>query len=183
MKKFSINCTGSNVEDAMAKIGELSELNAKQKNCLTLLTEEMFSMMSNVLDNKEATFSIEKEENVWTLSMTINALVTMSARQEYLSLATDGKNLAHKGLKGLLNAFIDALSGAGAGIAVPNGMIGETVDYVQLWQMSQYIDQLPDSEKEEAWDGLEKSIIANFADDVMVGVTENKVQVIVKKTF
>ena len=183
MKKFSIKCTGSNVEEAMAQIGELNDLSVKQKNCLTLLTEELFSMMSNVLDNKEATFAIAKENNSWTLTMTINTLVTPMAKQEYLSLASDGKNLAHKGLKGMLNAFLDLLAGGDAGAVVPNAMIGDTVDYVQMWQMSQFLEQLSEAEKNKAWDGLEKSIIANFADDVFVGVTDNKVKIVVTKTF
>lgn len=184
MKKFSIKCTGSNVEEAMNQIGELTDLDAKQKNCLRLLTEEMFSMMSSVLSNKEATFSIAKEDREWTLTLTINTFVSPLAKQEYLSAATDGKNLAHKGLKGMFTAFLEFISGGdAAGAVAPNAIVGDTADYVQMWQMSQYLEQLSEAEKKNAWDGMEKSIIANFADDVLVGVTDNKAKMVVKKAF
>jgi len=184
MKKFSIKCTGSNVEEAMAQIGELNELDQKQQNCLRLLTEEMFSMMSTVLSNKEATFAIAKEEKEWTLTLAIETFVSPKAKQEYLSVATDGKNLAHKGLKGAFTAFLEIISGGDAsGAIAPSSMVGDTVDYVQMWQMSQYLNQLSEEERKNAWDGMEKSIIANFADDVLVGVTDNKVKMVVKKAF
>ena len=184
MKKFSIKCTGSNVEEAMNQIGELSGLDPKQKNCLTLLTEEMFSMMSTVLANKEATFAIAKEDETWTLTMIINTYVDLTAKRELLSMATDGKNLAHKGLKGAMTAFLELISGGdAAAVITPNAMVGDTVDYVQMWQMSQYLTGLSDADRAKAWDGLEKSIIANFADDVFVGVTDNRVKMVVTKKF
>jgi len=184
MKKFSIKCTGSNVEEAMNQIGELSDLDQKNQNCLRLLTEEMFSMMSSVLSNKEATFAIAKEGDEWTLTLTIDTYVSPVAKQEYLSASTDGKNLAHKGLKGMLTAFLEFISGGDAAAAVaPASLAGDSADYVQMWQMSQYLNQLSEAERKNAWDGMEKSIIANFADDVMVSVTDNKVKMIVKKRF
>lgn len=178
MKKFSIKCTGSNMEEALKQISELSDLTLPQRNCLSLLTEEMFSMMSNVLSNKEATFAIAKEDKLWTLTMAIDTFVDLNAREKYLSLASDGKNLSHKGLKGLLNAFFDALAVADAA-----GAAGAVSDFAPSWQMSQYLNNLTENDRAEAWDGLERSIIANFADDVLVGVTDNKVKVIVKKSF
>jgi hypothetical protein len=39
------------------------------------------------------------------------------------------------------------------------------------------------TEKSEEWDELEKSVIANMADDVTVSVTGRKVDIIVKKGF
>lgn len=38
-------------------------------------------------------------------------------------------------------------------------------------------------EKGEAWDELEKSIIANISDDVIVSIHEKKVEIVIKKTF
>ena len=38
-------------------------------------------------------------------------------------------------------------------------------------------------ENKEAWDELEKSIIANLADDVLVGVRKDKVEILIIKKF
>jgi len=181
MDKFSIKCTGCNVEEAMAQIGELSGLDKKQQNCLCLLTEEMFSMMNTVLENKEAVFAIAKEDDVWTLTMKIYTHISPRAREEYLSMATDGMNLAYRGLKGLFTAFVDAMANADmASMTMNSGFDGLTMDCFPTWQMSQYLMTLSEEDKDKAWDGLEKSIIANFADDVLVGVTEEMVKVVVK---
>ena len=49
--------------------------------------------------------------------------------------------------------------------------------------MNYYMNAVPHEESKKVWDGLEKSIIANFADDVIVGVKYNCVDVKITKTF
>ena len=50
-----------------------------------------------------------------------------------------------------------------------------------------YKNQVKDNKNnlalEEAWDELEKSIIANIADDIQVGVNANQVEIVVIKEF
>ena len=54
------------------------------------------------------------------------------------------------------------------------------------WSLAKYragIDAAKDSDKnaEEAWDELEKSIVANIADDVRVGVKGDAVELVIEK--
>ncbi|MBQ7570075.1 MAG: hypothetical protein IJT22_04015, partial [Synergistaceae bacterium] len=55
------------------------------------------------------------------------------------------------------------------------------------WSMSKYKNQVKDNKNnlawEEAWDELEKSIIANIADDIQVGVNASQVEIVVIKEF
>ncbi|MCR5142759.1 MAG: hypothetical protein K6C68_09575 [Ruminococcus sp.] len=55
------------------------------------------------------------------------------------------------------------------------------------WSLMNYINAFDREEEKqnrsEAWDELEKSIIANLADDVVVGVLNGKVDIVVKKKF
>ena len=55
------------------------------------------------------------------------------------------------------------------------------------WSLLDYRNNLQSSEsfenKEDNWDELEKSIIANIADDVIVGVIGRKIDIIIKKKF
>lgn len=53
------------------------------------------------------------------------------------------------------------------GMSVPGG------EYAYMWTLSQYIESAPKEKIKSKWDGMEKSIIANFADDVSIGVRNN----------
>ena len=44
-----------------------------------------------------------------------------------------------------------------------------------LWSMEQYKAALDGEEQKEAWDELEKSIVANIADDAVVGVKKDRI--------
>ena len=56
--------------------------------------------------------------------------------------------------------------------------------YSLQWSLRYYAQNVKkDAENKEAWDELEKSVIANLADDVIVGVKGNQVDIIVRKEF
>lgn len=42
---------------------------------------------------------------------------------------------------------------------------------------------MEDTAAEEAWDELEKSIVAKLADDVQVGIRSGKVELVIRKRF
>ena len=54
-------------------------------------------------------------------------------------------------------------------------------DYSYLWTLEQYRNSVNTEEQAEAWDELEKSVIASVADDVIVGVKGNRVDVVIVK--
>jgi len=51
-----------------------------------------------------------------------------------------------------------------------------------VWSLEKYSEEAKKAQG-EPWDELEKSIIANIADDVLVGVQGKRVDIIVKKAF
>jgi hypothetical protein len=56
------------------------------------------------------------------------------------------------------------------------------------WSLQKYRDSVEEAKEDseiaaEAWDELEKSIIANIADDVQVGIMKDTVELIVYKSF
>lgn len=68
----------------------------------------------------------------------------------------------------------------------PTGMRVENMDY--MWSMNQYrtaVDQnrFADSKAEEAWDELEKSIVASIADEVKVHIVGSSVEITIIETF
>jgi hypothetical protein len=59
------------------------------------------------------------------------------------------------------------------------------VHYTYAWTLDYYVKQQKEgtAESGEAWDQIEKSIVAKLADDVIVGVRGKKVEIVIKKEF
>ena len=51
---------------------------------------------------------------------------------------------------------------------------------IGVWSLNRFKENAGDSAKEE-WDELEKSVIANIADDVEIGISGNTVEMVVYK--
>ena len=56
------------------------------------------------------------------------------------------------------------------------------------WSMSTYVSRVRSrlgelAEADEAWDELEKSIVANLADEVTVNIVGNAVKIVITKAF
>ncbi|MBQ6123248.1 MAG: hypothetical protein IJI59_16145, partial [Clostridia bacterium] len=61
-------------------------------------------------------------------------------------------------------------------------------DMLTIWTLQTYRNDLnlarADSDNaEEAWDELEKSIVAKLADDIVVGVKGDRIDLVISKTF
>jgi len=183
MSDIKLTVKNIKVENALAQIDAFPGLETKRRNCLRLLTEEMFSMMENVLNHKEATFKLTCDGNEYSLSLLADVEVSEKNKETYMSISTDGKNTAHKGIIGKMTALVESLSNVGpyypmVGLAT----LADTPSYSYLWSMTQYLEENKE-EDDDNWDGLEKSIIANFADDVLIGVLSNKLEMKIKKSF
>ena len=69
------------------------------------------------------------------------------------------------------------------------GMMGAVdagmTEAIYSWSMQKYRNEVESKRTEypDVWDELEKSIIANLADEVSVGVTKNGVELTVQKKF
>ena len=113
-------------------------------------------------------------------------------KDELIGIAKNKKNAAVVGIVGKIrdaieNMILDedrmqalALSthsmGAGTGYS-------EGVDYAYLWKLEEYRNSVKKEEQAEAWDELEKSVIASVADDVIVGVKGKNAEIVIIKKF
>ena len=53
-----------------------------------------------------------------------------------------------------------------------------------MWSFNQYKSYVMESgTKKEAWDELEKSIVARLADEVKIGVTSRNVEMVIYKKY
>lgn len=176
-------------------------LGKKETMHLRLLAEEMLGMARQITDNTEADFWVESQARNYQLHLLAYPLVTGNMRKELLSVATSGKNAAAKGVMGKIRDIIDrALAKQevrdcpdyyAEGLTLPVEMYADPSQYaatmgVMMWSMNKYKVEAADKRTQnngDAWDELEKSIVANIADEIEIAIKGDQVEMIVYKQF
>lgn len=174
------------IENVFEKIEHIASKNGllpRDANVLRLLGEEMFSMTMNLTENTECTFSIWNSEKQFELRLRAEAKISPESKKNFVSVSSRKENVLAKGLMGKIRSvFEDCLYDVGNSSYVP--FLNDPIEgYSQVWVMSEYmIHTSPDKLKED-WDGLERSILINVADDIIIGVDSGIVEMTVKKSF
>ena len=196
--KVKVNNTGSGMPEALSLSEEAAGLlNLSMKDSLRarLLAEETLSMVRTVAGTFSADFWIELEERTFTIHLEAKSELDYPKRQELLSVSTTGENTARLGImdkiRGMIEAGIygveesfrlQAEYGTGmfsyGALGVPDDGMAEAL---YSWSMQKYKDDVADDD--DSVDKLEKSIIANVADDVQVGIRKDSVSLVVVKKF
>ncbi len=174
--------------DKAAACRQLSPRGALQ---LRLLTEEMMGLMRAITGVEEGQFWLEDENGQYQLHLLVQAHLGGERRERLLAAATSGKNEAATGLLGRLREFFSYTGDDDAPIFFnPFLFDGDSSMYRGTdWSLNEYRAELaaqraqhratPDAE--EAWDELEKSVLAHVADEVKVSIRGTKVELIVFK--
>ena len=182
------------------RIGSEAGLERKQVLHLRLLAEEFFGMLRGIAGEVEADYWLSAEGRHFELHMRSQVDLTDEMRRQLLAASSSGENAAARGVMGKLRVMIaETLFSKSAkqdlGLGLSLGMMdmasatGNSADSGQyLWTLNQYRDEVERLSKEdrratEAWDELEKSIVANVADDVRVSILGSAVEIAVYKTF
>ena len=168
-------------------------LTHKQTLQLRLLCEEIDGMLPNIIDDFEGDFWIEYEDGVCKINVSIKIPEFNAAKKEELiSIAKSKKNAAAVGIVGKIrNAIENFFLNEDAMMALstspmlfpPATGYNEGVDFAYIWSLEQYKNSVKPQEQSEAWDELEKSVIASAADDVIVGVKGKRTDIIIVKKF
>ena len=168
------------------KIGEACDLSPPEAMKLRLLTEEVLGLTVRLFDNLEYELFVENEGRNFTINLTAATNVDLSQRDKIISLSSEGKNKATKGVLGKISGIFEDIimgnSGSDSFIHTYSSIYGgENSD--MYFSLMRYQNEIPENEQKAEWDGLEKSIIAHIADDVTIGVKSDKVEVIATITF
>ncbi len=166
---------------------------------LRLLAEEMMSMVRAIAGSFTAYFWLDHEGKTCKLILSAKSDLDYGKRSEFLSVSTTGKNTAKVGLMEKIRGIFEAgLYGMERGFEAQAeygigyygvGMMGAAdagmADAIYAWSMQKYKDEVNAKREEhpEVMDELEKSIIANLADDVSVGARKDGVMLVVRKNF
>lgn len=199
-----LNSEKSILEAAYKKVDgcvESVNLSGKDKLRVKLLLEETIGMFEEMTGEFTALMWIEKYDGQCALRLVGNTKIDADKKYDLLSMSTTGGNALVHGFMGKVKDIIQtgilnyesvmklkqeyngvSVNYAGLGVYSDVGVATNPTAFSgMMWSMIDYKNELEHGKAENegmmaAWDELEKSIVASVADDVIVGVKDNKVQ-------
>ena len=175
------------VLEQVNKVSVYKELSDKDALHLRLLAEEMMSMINSIAGNVKGKFWIEDEDGVYQLHLEAETDMDAEKRKQLISASTSGQNDANRSLMGKLRAFFEPEDDFpvfyDAVMSPMNDIYGDMAWSMRVYreQVMQYMKQKREGAA-EAWDELEKSVVAHVADDVKVSIRGRTVEMtIIKK--
>lgn len=175
------------------RVAEYNGLSHKQSLQVRLICEEIDGMLPNIIDDFDGELWIDFEDGVCKVNVSIRIPeFNTDKKEELIGIAKNKKNSAAVGIVGKIrdaieNFFLD--EERMEALALSTGSYGanigysESVDYAYLWRLDEYRSSVNKEEHTEAWDELEKSVIASVADDVIVGVKGRQANIVIVKKF
>lgn len=206
--KILVSANGTGWDKALEESSKFSSyigLDKKAAMRVRLMTEEALGLIEAIAGDFNAEYRIESDKNC-AVRLYLKAKTDMdfAKRKELIAASSDKKNAAAKGIMGKIRQVIEnamysvdevgTLSVEYGGTPLMFGNMGmyETDPSVAInsmsymWSLENYKGSVEgskdkDTASKEAWDELEKSIIASIADDVKVGVSGNTVEIVIEK--
>ncbi len=183
---IEVSSRDDRIEDALKlteRVAAYNELSPKNVLHLRLLAEETMCLVRAITEDLRGQFWIVNNKDNYELHLTARTSVDPLQREKLLSASFSGKNEAHRGFIGKIRAFFEPMEG----VYVPLAAVPGDVDADLTWSMSTYqlqVQQAMEQKQDgatEAWDELEKSVLAHLADDVKVSINGFDVEMIVYK--
>ncbi len=199
-----VTTRGEGMNEALAateKLGQDSGLSHKENLRLRLLAEELIGLMRGITGSVEARYQAGQEERKFALSLSADVVLDLEMRRQLIAASSSGKNSAAKGLMGRIREMVAIVllpkgqsSAALANLSLGLISMGSPMGYAAgedsyTWSMSTYMAELQNhmndeaENAKEAYDELEKSIVANLADEVSVSIVGSKVEITITKAF
>ena len=195
--------------DETQKISAYVNLDQKQALRLRLLSEELVGMLKELSGNFEGEFWVEAKDLNIDLIVRIYVIDAMDnkTKKSFIDVSSQKKNAAAKGIMGKIRDVVEnmmypedaaltsdyitseldvdaMLYSENQNDETENTDAENIVDNIMLdnsWSLNNYKHK--QRENKGNWDEIEKSIIANIADDVKVSVKGKDVMIIVSKNF
>ena len=200
--EIRISSKGDGMEEALAateRLGLDSGLGHKENLRLRLLAEELIGLMRGITGNVEADYRARQEDGKYALCLRADVSMSMELRRQLLAASSSGKNAAARGLMGRIRNMVAAFilfekgdSTLPSGLSMGLMSMGSPTVYrsgdAYAWTLKRYMCEVRSSQEQneeaaEAWDELEKSIVANLADDVSVKIEGSYVEIAITKAF
>ena len=192
------------VLNEVEKVAAYNNLEYKKSLRFRLLTEELCGMLPGLIEKFSGEFWAENDENNYELHVALKAdNMSLDLRDELISISKSGKNAAAKGIMGKIRAVAETMllvafepgnsmplpieefydhHGFNMGFGYVEPAKAQQKGYIYSWSLFNYKTAVEEQET-DAYAELERSIVAKLADDIIVGVRGNNVEIVVKKKF
>ena len=155
------------IDDYIFDVG----LKDKDQLRLKLLCEEVLRLAKSIIGLGIMDFWLEGTSRVTKIYLLAENHMDKAKQQELISVSSSGENSSEKGFFGVLKSMF-LMQGI-------DDEEGNLKDYLQ----EVYTKREQDPYSQEAWDDLERSLVAKLADDIDVYVDKNNVKMVVTKDF
>jgi hypothetical protein len=201
-KVTTVKSSGEGIAEALRQtelVAKSYDLSSKETLQLRLLAEEMTGMLSAIAGDVTADYWLEEENGRFSLHLSADTKMYIDKRNQLIALSTSGKNEASTGFMGKIRSLLDTLAtpeseglpsslDLGMSPVMDGGNANWMWHSMATWSMEAYKEALEkrketEEEAKEAWDELEKSIVANLADEVKVAVRGDNVELVIDKSF
>ena len=199
-RKITINSNGSGMPWALDMVEEFSRdmgFDERSARRTRLLAEETMSMVRAIVGEFVAEFWMEsKPECSCILHLQADSPMNFEKKQELIETSSRQRNEASVGIMGRIQDFIEdslysmeysqRVTMGGSEIMSLGGVALAMDGY--MWSLDKYREDMEQKSDEEvvmdaALEELEKSIVANIADDIRVYVKGNDIEMIIEKNF
>ena len=184
----SLSCAVEAIQEIERACREAG-LEGEQVNRMRLLTEEAIAMTTDILTSCRGTLWMEWEGGECQLHLTAVAPMDETEKAAFLEASRARANAPVKGLRNRISALLSGLLSSGEYPQLYQSMqggfvgsyAGAALTGMPVWSLSAYAKSRTEQERES--DGLERSILTGLADDVVVSVKNNWVELVVRKRF
>ena len=162
---------------------------------LNLLVEETLGMVKAMVDEFYGQLWFAGNGKACEIHLEATANLDAARRQELLSVSSTGMNASARGFMSMIGGVIMSALYAYGKETIRYGLVhaeGSTSPsgskLTPIWSLSTYRGNLDKARSENAdtaaaWDELEKSVVASLADDVVVGIRGDRIEMIIAKDF
>ena len=200
-EKVTIKSSGEGFEKALnvtAALGQEVGLDKAEQVRLRLLTEELIGLLRGIAGDITAEYSVKQFGREFTFKLEGDVVMDSKMHKQLIESSSSGENASVKGFTGKLREMIATMvlpgtlghtlvSGFSMGLMTMStpSSVSETTAAAQayMWSMEKYTSSVKESGNKKEWDTLERSIIANVADEIKVGIQGSRVEITVYKQF
>ena len=180
----------------------LQRLSLSKKDALhmRLIVEETVGMLGAMVGTYQAKVYLEGDEKECSVFVSASTDMDIDKKKELLSVSSSGKNASIKGFMSKIgdmieNGFLHLDGSSSVQMAYGGTMLGygysdpgtmnalNGMDAELFWTLEAYRQHLPKREGTEETETLEKSIVANLASNIIVGVKKDDIKMQIIKRF
>lgn len=138
---------------------------------LRLLCEETLGLAMSIFETAHLSFWLSGDAKKTFVHLKTIKYLENAQKQKLLSVSTTGENVAYRGFMGKIHS-----------------LFANPAELSSKWTLKDYRESLKsraheDEDAKQAAEDMERSIVANIADDVEVSMMDDMVEMVITKAF